>query len=145
MLSKFVNEGLLIFLVCLSFILETLFVATIREFVTWVPMIIFVYPRPAEPYSDLSVKVVISRIEPSPSAERLVPVRITQLAYWPLVALWYLELTCSQYFSDCHAGQLMVHKVLNLQESLPLVYLCGGSTFYQRSSFQEVRSSSWRP
>ena len=69
-------------------ILDTLFVATIRAFVTsWVAMFIFVFLPPAEPYPGFSGYVSISCIAPFPSAGRLVPMRITQLVYWPIVTL----------------------------------------------------------
>ena len=68
--------------------------ATIRAFVTsWVAMFIFVFLRPAEPYSGLSGKVSISCKAPFHSAGRVVPMRITQLVYWPLATLYSLEFT----------------------------------------------------
>ena len=88
-------------------ILDTLFVATIRAFVmSWVAMFIFVFLPPAEPYSGLSGKVCIWCTAPFPSAERVVPTRITQLVYWPLVTLHSLEFTLFlilQWFS-CRPG-----------------------------------------
>ena len=56
-------------------------------------MFIFVFLRPAEPYSGLSGNVSISCTAPFPSAGRVVPMRITQLVYWPLVTLYSLEFT----------------------------------------------------
>ena len=46
------------------------------------------------------------------------PTAITQLVYWPLVTLYSLEFTLFLFlFSDCRAGQVMVHNALKIPES----------------------------